>query len=198
MQFQIPQFETENKIFGPFNILQFAVIFGSVIISFLLFNILENWLWFITSGLIIGSSLILSLGKINGRPMFVFLKGALNYFWEPHIFIFKTKEEVSLGLKNIVLPEAPQKISLQTKKIPSPETLIPTTEVIQAPLIAVTQIPHPQSFLGDLFGKITTTKNPIPQREVSLKKAGEETRDEFETIRKITGETESARRVDYR
>lgn len=198
MQFQVPQFETENKIFGPLNILQFAVVGVAIIISFLLFNVLETWLWFITAGIIVGSSFILSLGKINGRPMFVFLKGAFTYFWEPHTFILKTKEEVSVGLENIVIPEIPQKISLQTKKIPSPGIPVSAIETEEPAPIVTTEIAHPQSFLGDLFGKITTTKNPIPQREVSLKKAGEENKDEFETIRKITGETESARRIDYR
>lgn len=60
--------------------------------------------------------------------------------------------------------------------------------------------------LGDFFSvkklwqDLTTTKNPIPKREKTLTSPywGKKPKEKFQAFRKLTGEREVARRVDYR
>ena len=51
-----------------------------------------------------------------------------------------------------------------------------------------------------LWQDLMTTKNPIPKREKGLKFPhwGEKSQEKFQVFRKISGEKEAARRVDYR
>ncbi|MCK9187443.1 MAG: hypothetical protein PHS16_00180 [Candidatus Colwellbacteria bacterium] len=183
MQFQVPQFETENKLIGPFTIVQFTYISFSAIISFLLFPILTTWFWLAISAILIGSALAIALIKINGRPMTIFIISAFNYLWEPKTLSIKPKAEV-IGLKKIEpLPKV--------KKFEVPPT---EEEKIPAKIA-----PQKKSRLQDLFNKITTTSSPIPFREESLKQnASAKTKKEYELVRKPSGEVATARRVDYR
>jgi hypothetical protein len=185
MQFQIPQFETENKILGPFNIVQFAVLAVAIVISILLFAVLEAWLWVMISSILVGSSLAFALAKVNGRSMIFFVPAAFNYLWSPKTLALKPRAAVT-GIKHIE--------PLRTlKKFEVPTTVTPT--------IPAKLIPEKRkgSMLQDLFNKITTTSSPIPQREESLKQAsGSKWQDKYEFIQKPTGETIIARRVDYR
>ena len=81
MQFQVPQFKTENKLIGPFTIAQFAYIGVAAIISFLLFSVLTTWFWLIISAVLISGALAMALGKVNGRTMPVFLSAMFSYLW---------------------------------------------------------------------------------------------------------------------
>ncbi len=51
-----------------------------------------------------------------------------------------------------------------------------------------------------LWQDLMTTKNPIPKREKGLKfpNWGKNTQEKFQVFRKLTGEKEAARRIDYR
>lgn len=59
-----------------------------------------------------------------------------------------------------------------------------------------------KSFLDNLWQQITTSKEPIPQREKMIRSSildrVRSSKERFEMMRKITGEREVARRVDYR
>lgn len=89
MQFQVPQFETENKLIGPFTIAQFAYIGAAGIISFLLFSVLTTWFWLIISTVLVGGSFAMALGKVNGRAMPVFMSAMFSYLWEPKTLTIK-------------------------------------------------------------------------------------------------------------
>jgi hypothetical protein len=58
------------------------------------------------------------------------------------------------------------------------------------------------SSLKELFQKITTSSSPIPKRESSflanLSQRQAKIKERYELLRKITGEKEVARRIDYR
>lgn len=101
MQFQVPQFETENKLVGPFTVIQFVYVGVAAALSFLLFPILTTWFWFIISSFLVGSSLVIALMKVNGRPMPVFMLAAFRYLWEPKVLTLKPKPGEVVGLKNI-------------------------------------------------------------------------------------------------
>lgn len=59
-----------------------------------------------------------------------------------------------------------------------------------------------KSRLNDLMNQLKTSKNPIPQREKTIEPSildrTKSSKERFEMMRKITGEKEMARRVDYR
>ncbi len=59
-----------------------------------------------------------------------------------------------------------------------------------------------KSLLDNLMSQMQTSKNPIPQREKTIQPAITDriksSKERFETMRKITGEREMARRIDYR
>jgi len=60
---------------------------------------------------------------------------------------------------------------------------------------------EPKSFLGSLKQQLTTSRAPIPKREKAARRPILERlkgKERFEMMRKITGEKEKARRVDYK
>ncbi len=51
-----------------------------------------------------------------------------------------------------------------------------------------------------LWQDLMTTKNPIPKREkeIAFNYSGKNSKEKFQVFRKLTGEKEAARRIDYR
>ena len=104
MQFQVPQFiEIEDKVIGPLTLKQFAYIAAGGFILFLLYYLLQFWLWMMVSG-IIGLFIVgLAFFKYNGRPFLVLIFAVFNYFWQPRLYIWKadsgvqTKGEIHKG-----------------------------------------------------------------------------------------------------
>jgi len=219
MQFNVPQFETEDKLFGPFTAAQFLYIAITLVISFLLFPLLITWLWLIISIILVGGSFVLALVKIGGRPMPIFLLSAILYLWEPKTFIQSPglTEIANLApvyplssVKNnddliqpTTLPVAPSPITTThtASVLSSTEIAIDTlTPAILAPSPAIIIFSHSTTKLSplrDIFNKMMTYSSSIPTRETGLiqspaKKQG------YEFIQKSTGETISARRVDYK
>ncbi len=176
MQFQVPQFiETEDKIVGPFTLRQFIYIAVATVIIFLLYFILALWLWGVLALVLEGSALALALLKINGRPMPVFTAAAFSYVWRPRVYEFRA-----------------------TVAVP----VISVVPVVPKPY-AVTPQPGLGTGLRNLLDRMTTSKEAIPQREQPLPEvlkasSRESVKERYELIRKITGEGEVARRIDYR
>lgn len=168
MQFQVPQFiETESKIIGPFTLVGFFYFAAAALTSYLLFYLLELYLWVMISGLLLGSVLFIILAKVNGRPASIFLAAIFNYFWEPKVYVFQPEKEIEVIAKPVI-PRARQ----------------------------------PVSAFKELLQKITVSTNPIPKREAAfmpeLSQQQSKIKERYEVLRKITGEKEIARRVDYR
>lgn len=160
MQFQLPQFiETETRVLGPFTLPQFIVTLGAGLVSYLLYFVFEFWLWIILSGGIMGTTLLVALGELNGRPAGIILLAALEYLWQPKVYARSPKEAPE--------PEKPE-----------------------------------ASPLNNLFNQMQTSPHPIPRREdgprLSPAMLKERFKNKLEAVRKITGEREAARRVDYR
>lgn len=156
MQFEVPQFETESKLFGPFTIAQFTYVSISAMISFIIFPIFVIWLWLIISTLLIGGSVACALVKISGRPMLIFLSSAFEYLWGPKILLANPPLiDKSTGLKNIksldpVKPLAPiKKINPQiiaTPDINKSETIsspdINKPKIIFSPTVTISESQH--------------------------------------------------------
>ena len=169
MQFQIPQFiDTEAKILGPLTIKQFLILAASIGVSFALFYVFETWLWFIFTAILVGGALATAFVKINGQPLILIGKAAFNFYWKPKLYLWKKKEDF-------------------------------------APLVNKERRPQEglgKSLIESLQDRLTTSKVPIPKREAPIKSPKWQSvfgvKDKFEVLRKITGDKEVARRVDYR
>lgn len=207
MQFEVPQFETEAKIFGPLGIVQFAVVSGTGIFIIILWNVLQLWLWFTTSIILAGVVLAVVMGKVRGRPMTSFLPNAINFMWQPKTYTYREPSAVVVGLKHISVPKEVKPITVISSKI-SPETISPylmgapaaeKPKPIITPKITLVEPPRETSLLRGLMNRITTTISPIPQREISVKEDELKTkRGEYEIMERTTGEKEAVRRIDYR
>lgn len=208
MQFEVPQFETETKIFGPFNLIQFITAGGTTVLIIILWNVLQLWLWFSLSLVIGGSVLGILLGKVRGRPMTAFLPGAANFLWQPRTYVYREPSVVVVGLKHIAVPTVVKPITAATPSITTPELTSPymisgtpaeKPKVIITPKTTPVEPPRETPLLRGLMNRITTTISPIPQRETSVKEAElKAKRAEYEVLERATGEKEVVRRIDYR
>ncbi len=120
-----------------------------------------------------------------------------------------TATEVKLPSAEAVPAEEPEIEAVPIiQEKPVTEEKIPVVSAPETPAIRVTPKPaHKPAVaaastgLKDLWSKLQTTKNAIPHREKPL--AGEikdqdEIQEKYEVIRKITGESQLAKRVDYK
>jgi len=176
MHFQVPQFiETEDKIIGPLTIKQFLYVAACGFTSFLLFFVLEFWLWVIFAILLMSVGTAFAFAKVNGRNLSYFAKSALAYFWSPKVYTFAVKRAAP----------ALQEPAAKTYQKARPLAQIAST-----------------SQMKDLGEKMATTKTAIPKRELalppSITEAPQSTKEHYEYVRKITGDKEMARHVDYK
>lgn len=170
MQFQVPQFiETEDTIVGPLTLKQFLYVGLSAIFCFLLFFILQVWLWLIIAAVLMVTSAAFAFIKINGRPMNVFARAAFGYVWSPRLYTLKPKD--------------------QTAKTVDPRLAPPRATAFGG--------------IRSLLDKMTTSKDAIPKRERSVSGTDfgiskEDAKRKYEVVRKIAGDREIGRRIDYR
>jgi hypothetical protein len=171
-QFSVPQFiEFESKIVGPLTLRQFAFIGVPSLASFFLFFIFSLPVWIFASIILISVGVAFAFIKIGGRPLYHVALHGFRFFWQPKLYLWRA-------------PVIEQKINIPTiqRKRQDLKELLPDI-----------------SKLGRLWQDLTTTKNPIPKREKQVpRKSLGEIREQFQVFRKITGEKEVARRVDYR
>ncbi len=170
MQFQVPQFiETEDKIVSLFTLRQFIYIAIAGAISLTLFFVLKLWLWLIMVLILAGASVSLAFIKVNGRPLIIIIQAALKYAWSPRIYTLKP-----------TLPQASQQAPVAPKK--------------QLPVLGG---------IKSLLDKMTSSKAAIPKRERTITPGNfgisqREIKERYEIIKRVTGEREVARRIDYK
>jgi len=170
MNFQVPQFiETEDKIVGPLTIKQFLYLAVAGGISFGLFFFLQFILWVIIAVFLGLIGASFAFIKINGQPFITIAFSALNFYLRPHFYLWQSKADTGK----------------------TPQLRLPKTEDSSA-----------KSKLDNLWEQLKTSRKPLPKREKSIEPAildrAVSSKERFEMMRKITGEREVARRVDYR
>lgn len=170
MQFQVPQFiETEDRIIGPLTLKQFGFLVIGFGISLFLFYLLNLILWIIITIAINAVTISMAFVKINGIPLPKIAMAAIGYFWGPKFYLWK---KTSAPIQKI--EKAGRGAMIEEKKNP----------------------------LGDIWQKLLTSKTPIPTREKTANPAifnqSQPHQERFEVFRKITGEKEIARRIDYK
>lgn len=181
MQFQIPQFiEIEDKIAGPFSLRQLLYVVAGGVVAFLAFTALPFLAGAIIAVISIGGTLALALVKINGQPLTRVAFAAVGFFWKPRLYLWKREVQERV----IELPEFKS-----NRPAPVPEEQVLDQRNTLKKFTA--QMPS----INKLSTDLTTTKNPIPQREKNIPAAVTE---KMSIFRKQTGEREVAKRVDFR
>lgn len=100
MQFQIPQFtEIEDKVVGPLTIKQFLYLVVAAFVLYILFKVLNFFVFIILAVPIAMLALALAFVRINQQPLASTLKNFLGFVKKPDFYIWKapqpkkTKEE---------------------------------------------------------------------------------------------------------
>lgn len=190
MQFQVPQFiETEDKIIGPLTLKQFGYIAGAATVMVLLYFVLSLFLWILIAAVFGAAAAALAFGKINGRPLIVYLTAFIGSVWSPKVYVFKPKIPTRQLTKDVAVIAEP-KVKLAPQETPLAGH---KTTAKKAPLFGG---------IRGLREWIATSKTAIPKREKPLPRdfglPQKEFKDRFEVIRHLTGEREVAKRIDYR
>lgn len=172
MQFSVPQFiEVESKIVGPLTIKQFAFVAIPSLLAFALFFVLNIVFWVPLAVVLVGLGVSFAFIKIGGRPLYSIALYGLKFFWQPKLYLWKP----AIFEEKIVIPE------------------------IQRKRFELKQLIPDFSKVNKLWQEMTTTKNPIPKREKILpKNTLGEVQEQYQVFRKLSGEREIARRVDFR
>lgn len=172
MQFSVPQFiDIESKIVGPLTIRQFAIVAIPGLIAFALFFILTLAFWIPIALILVGISVAFAFIKIGGRPLYMVALYAVKFLWQPKLYLWKP----AVVTEKIIIPEIQQK-RFELKM------LIPDF-----------------SKVNKLWQDMATTKNPIPKREKILPQNNlGEVQEQYQVFRKLSGEREIAKRVDFR
>ncbi|MBI4085616.1 MAG: PrgI family protein [Candidatus Liptonbacteria bacterium] len=170
MQFQVPQFvDIEDKIVGPLTLKQFLYIGSAVGLSLLLFFIVQLWLWFILSILIISGAAGLSLIKINGQPLMKVVVSAVSFYWRPQTYVWQSEENKNAEKTESYLQKLSGGFSLEN--IISGISLRKSWQNLQ-----------------------TGSKTAAEGSRWLARRA----HDRYEIVKKITGERRAIKRVDYR
>jgi hypothetical protein len=92
-QFKVPQFiEHEARLIGPFTIKQTALLAGVGAILFVLWFMLEKWLFFVLGIPLSLLALLIGFMKINGRPLLDFFMSFFSFFISPQLYIWEKRQ----------------------------------------------------------------------------------------------------------
>lgn len=175
MQFSVPQFvDIESKIVGPLTIKQFAFIAVPCLLAFILFFVLNIIFWIPIAALLVGFGAAFAFIKVGSRPLYMIALYALKFFWQPKLYLWRP----AMVTEKISVPEVHE---IEKKRFEL-KTLIPDF-----------------SKVDKLWQAMITTKNPIPKREKIVPQSNlAEVKERYEVFRKLSGEREIAKRVDFR
>lgn len=173
MQFQVPQFiDVQDKIVGPFTLKQFLYIASAAGISFILFFIVQTWLWFLLSAPLMAIGAGLAFVKINGIPLPKVINSATFFYWKPRTYVWQPKNPLILKTEENLEKELGAKFSL--------ERLITGLALKSA------------------WQYVQTGSKPQPEAAPKVTETKYHPQGKFQIYHKITGERRVAKRVDYR
>ncbi|MDP2856316.1 MAG: PrgI family protein [bacterium] len=119
--FQVPQFiDIEDKIIGPLTLKQFLFLVSAGIIIFILYSILQFWLWIIVSIIVAGAGMGFAFVKINGQSLSKVALNGFKYLIRPRLYVWQRGQaKKSIAPKPVV----PKKEPIKEKKRLSQEEL---------------------------------------------------------------------------
>jgi|SRR3989338_4713525 len=120
MLFQIPQFiETEDKILGPLTIKQFLSITAAGVGTFLLFYVLQFWLWVVIALIVAGIALAGTVIKYNGRSLLILFVNIFMYAWSSRVYVWKLENKEDIFPEGAI-PDTQREFSHEKKATPRP------------------------------------------------------------------------------
>jgi len=170
MQFQVPQFiDIENKIVGPLTLRQFLYFAAAGGLSFLFFFIFASWLWLLISLILFSVAAAFAFIKYNGQPLVNIAFNALMFSWKPRLYLWQRESQERAA----EIPELGERKNLEEyfSRMPS---------------------------VRKLFINLMTSRGPIPKREKTGPASWGRQKEKTSAFRKMTGEKEIVRRIDYR
>lgn len=100
MQYQVPQIEVEDKIFGPLTLKQFIFIASGAGIIFLSLTLFEMWLVILIAIPVSATAGALAFLKINGRPVPKIVTSMIRYASSPRFYIWKKVPKKPVAAKS--------------------------------------------------------------------------------------------------
>ncbi|MBI2035356.1 MAG: PrgI family protein [Candidatus Liptonbacteria bacterium] len=220
-QFQVPQFiEIEQKIIaGRMTLKQFILVCAGILVAFGLFFVLYFITWIILTTILAAAVLALGFLKIGGRPLLSILSAAFVYYWNPSFYLWQSEEGVRIEIPKIetkihkvheektageeyIRPQLPREFTAR------PEVKLPAiTEKKFAPPASPAAYQDKEARakvaggreLQNLWERISTSKLALPKRERAINFfLKDKARENYEILRKATGEMEVAKRVDFK
>lgn len=90
MQFQVPQYiDIEDKVIGPFTLKQFLYILIAGGVLFLLFKLVNFFVFIVLAIPIIGLTFALAFVRIHNRPFISIIKNFLDFLRKPDFYVWK-------------------------------------------------------------------------------------------------------------
>lgn len=173
MQFQVPQFiETEDKIIGPFTLKQFLYVGVAGLISFFLYFTVSTGIWIVCSVVVVGAGLGLALGQYNGLPIPTVLMNAAFFYWNEHLYLWQPNDRDAVP-KNPSTVKQFMGEGVDLEKIMSGIALKTAYQYVQ-------------------------TGSPATKKEMTAAARQKESVETYRIFRKITGDRQAAKRIDYR
>lgn len=170
MQYQIPQYmEAPDSIIGPFTLKQFGYVVVAGIIIFVTYYVLQWVIWLFVGAISMGAALAFAFIKIHGRSLDQVAVSAIKFTLQPKLYLWRRKPEE----KEFIVPEAKSDITAVKARVSG------------------------QNLVKDLAEKLMTAKTPIPNKENSLLFFGQN-QEQYVEIKRMTGEKELAKKVDFK
>src|SRR3989344_5543600 len=89
-QFQVPQFiERESRLIGPFTVRQTAILGIGGAVLFIIWFMLERWLFFIIAFPFALMLILIGFTRVNGRPLLDFIGSFFSFFISPQLYILQ-------------------------------------------------------------------------------------------------------------
>ena len=172
MQFQVPQFiDTEDKILGPLSLKQFGILSMVVGFCFILYFLIGSFfVWLVLSIIIMGSSVALTIVKVNGRPLSRVFLSALKYYWQPQTYVWQPEDQNMKSQREL---GAIRKPGHSLDSIIMGLALKKTWQKLQ-------------------------TGTGGQSKKTGLQQFSQQVKERYQVFEKITGERKAAKRVDYR
>lgn len=90
-QYQVPQFiELEDRIIGPLTLKQFLYLAFAAALLFVLWFLLQFYLWIIIATPTIAIAVAFAFLKVNDRPLVYFFLSFVRYFTSPKLYLFSS------------------------------------------------------------------------------------------------------------
>jgi hypothetical protein len=110
MKYTVPQFiEYETRVVGPFTFGQFTFIGMSAAVCFVLYFLLPIVVFLFAVAIIMPVTFVLTLMKVNGRPIPIFLMNFFRFNAGTKMYIWKKKEAPIMYVKSEMKKELEKK-----------------------------------------------------------------------------------------